>query len=275
MRRWKVLVIAGVTTLVVLGLGLLAGAIGRSLGREPAAPGRDHLAQSNEPCVECHRRATPGIVAQYARSAKAAAGVRCGDCHVVEQGYPGSVAHEGTFVLRSPTPARCRRCHQAETAQFLRSRHALPAYVAYAGTEALSPAHRKEYESIPEGQQFLMPATFHEYTLIKDQNQIGVTHRTEPVRNHDARTVEAAQVFVDDPLCHYIEIARRFVKQQDGGMMGKSTRNRQPLPLSACQIDSTLCDHCVVTHGQTDDFIVDCRQLGCFHYLIKRKTFVM
>jgi hypothetical protein len=45
----------------------------------------------------------------------------------------------------------CQRCHTDEVAQFLQSRHALPAYVAYAGAEELSPTHLAQYEAIPEG----------------------------------------------------------------------------------------------------------------------------
>jgi hypothetical protein len=53
--------------------------------------------------------------------------------------------------LQSPTVVKCQKCHEQEVAQFLKSRHAIPAYVAYAGSEGLSPSQSKEYQSIPEG----------------------------------------------------------------------------------------------------------------------------
>jgi hypothetical protein len=61
------------------------------------------------------------------------------------------VEHEGTYVLNQPTTAMCEECHQTEVAQFNQSRHALPAYVAYAGAGDLSAEHLAMYESIPEG----------------------------------------------------------------------------------------------------------------------------
>jgi hypothetical protein len=45
----------------------------------------------------------------------------------------------------------CQDCHQAEVAQFNQSRHGLPSYVAYAGTEHLTEAQLAQYEAIPEG----------------------------------------------------------------------------------------------------------------------------
>jgi len=81
----------------------------------------------------------------------AAAEVACRDCHEVKQDYPGSVEHEGTFVLRSPSTAMCEKCHTAEVAQFNQSRHGLPAYVAMVGAKDLPEDLLAMYEAIPEG----------------------------------------------------------------------------------------------------------------------------
>ncbi|MCB0116779.1 MAG: hypothetical protein KDD84_21925, partial [Caldilineaceae bacterium] len=99
---------------------------------------------------ECHEQTTPGIVEQYGVSTMASAGVLCEDCHVVDETYPGAEAHEGTFILHEPTTAMCQRCHANETAQFYASRHALPAYVAYAGTDPLTDDQRQMLSNIPE-----------------------------------------------------------------------------------------------------------------------------
>jgi hypothetical protein len=45
----------------------------------------------------------------------------------------------------------CQECHQRETEQYLQSRHALPAYVAYAGSQSLTQQQLVEYQAIPEG----------------------------------------------------------------------------------------------------------------------------
>jgi len=149
-RSTRVLTIGLVAVIVVLGLALVMLAIG-----QPAAPAQtervDALAKSKDECVVCHHRTTPGIVTQYGHSTMAAAEVTCRDCHEVQADYAGAVEHEGVYVLNQPTTAMCQRCHAAEVAQFNQSRHGLPAYVAYAGTQDLTPELVAMYEAIPEG----------------------------------------------------------------------------------------------------------------------------
>lgn len=146
----RVLVVSLIGVIIVLGLGIVILAVGGS--RSPSADARvNALANSNDDCVVCHTRTTPGIVDQYGHSSMAAAEVTCRDCHEVEGGYPGAVAHEDTFVLQSPTTAMCQACHENEVAQFHQSRHSLPAYIAFAGAQDLSAEHLAMYEAIPEG----------------------------------------------------------------------------------------------------------------------------
>jgi hydroxylamine dehydrogenase len=146
------LVIVGlVAVIVVLGLALIALALGRSVATADEDERVDALAGSADECVTCHRRTTPGIVEQYGHSTMAAAEVGCRDCHEVDEDYPGAEEHEGTNVLPQPTTAMCRPCHGAEVAQYNQSRHGLPAYVAYAGTGDLTPEQLEMYGSIPEG----------------------------------------------------------------------------------------------------------------------------
>jgi len=153
MRSARLLVIGLVAVILVLGLALIVIAIGQSAAPASTEDAErvDALANSADECVVCHRRTTPGIVQQYGHSSMAAAEVRCQGCHEVEAGYPGAVEHEGTYVLNSPTTAMCQKCHQQEVAQFLQSRHSLPAYVAYAGSQDLSPDLLAAYQAIPEG----------------------------------------------------------------------------------------------------------------------------
>lgn len=152
-RSARVLIIGLTATVVVLVLALVAIAIGRSAipATEQAAVRVDVLTNSTDTCVTCHRQSTPGIVEQYGHSTMAAAEVTCRDCHVVPADYPGAIAHEGVHVLNQPTTAMCQGCHANEVAQFNQSRHGLPAYVAYAGSEDLAPAHQELFAAIPEG----------------------------------------------------------------------------------------------------------------------------
>ena len=151
----RLLVLGVVAVVIVVGLSLIAMALANtSTGAEPERV--NVLANSNDDCVTCHERNTPGIVEQYGHSTMAAAEVSCRDCHEVDADYPGSVEHEDTHVLPMPSAAMCEKCHDAEVAQFNQSRHALPAYVAYAGQEKLleldpSGELLEMYQNIPEG----------------------------------------------------------------------------------------------------------------------------
>jgi len=146
----RLLIIGLVAVILVLGLALMALAIGRAA--TPTERERvNALAQSNNECVDCHRDETPGIIEQYGHSSMAVAEVTCEDCHVVEAGYPGSVEHEGTSVLNTPSTTKCAECHEEQVAQFDQSRHGLPAYVAMTGTDPLTPNQLALYESTPEG----------------------------------------------------------------------------------------------------------------------------
>ncbi|GIX47839.1 MAG: hypothetical protein KatS3mg131_2050 [Candidatus Tectimicrobiota bacterium] len=148
----RTLILGLTVTTITLALALVVMTIGHSgSGASAAKARRNVLAGSNDKCVVCHRNSTPGIVAQYGQSTMAVANVTCRDCHEVAATYPGAVAHEGTYVLPQPTPATCQRCHAREVAQFYQSRHGLPAYVAYAGTQSLDDKLLAMYAAIPEG----------------------------------------------------------------------------------------------------------------------------
>ncbi len=146
----RTLIIGLVVVVLVLGLALVSMAVGSS--KAPVTTERVNvLATSGDDCVNCHRKSSPGIVEQYGHSTKAAAGVTCQDCHSVAADYPGAVEHQGGYVLNQPTTAICEQCHAAQVAQFEQSRHALPAWVPVAGTDALTPEQLAQYEAIPEG----------------------------------------------------------------------------------------------------------------------------
>jgi hydroxylamine dehydrogenase len=149
-RLPRVLIVGLVSLLVLLGFIIIIRLAGFR-NAVPSSQPPDALANSSDKCVACHRQSSPGIVQEYGHSMMAASKVGCSDCHEVASNYPGATAHEGTYILASPTTAKCQRCHPAETAQYLQSRHSLPAYVAWAGSKDLSPALMTQYQSIPEG----------------------------------------------------------------------------------------------------------------------------
>jgi hypothetical protein len=159
----RTLVLALVVVIIILGFALIVLAITRS-GTAVDTAEVDALVNSTDECVTCHRKTTPGIVEQYSHSTMATAEVSCRDCHEVAEGYPGSVEHEETYVLGSPSTAMCEDCHTVEVAQYYQSRHALPAYVAVFGSKDLSPEHLAMYEAVSEGS----------YSSDKSRNAIAI-----------------------------------------------------------------------------------------------------
>ena len=152
MRIQRLVLAGGIAVVFVLAIAISAYVAGKANVEAVERPRQVNVLQrSDDQCVVCHRRTTPGIVEQYGVSAMARAKVTCRDCHEVEKTYPGAVEHEGTYVLRRPTTAVCQKCHQKEVAEFYQSRHSLPAYVAYAGARGLNAEQLKLYQSIPEG----------------------------------------------------------------------------------------------------------------------------
>lgn len=150
LKSARVLVVGLLAVLVVLGGVLILLTIG-NVGRAAPEEAADALAQSTDTCVTCHRQVSPGIVKQYSSSSMAGAEVSCQNCHEVDADYPGAIAHEGTYVLNTPTTAKCETCHEKETEEYLQSRHGLPAYVAVAGTTEMPADLVAQYQSIPEG----------------------------------------------------------------------------------------------------------------------------
>jgi hypothetical protein len=111
-----------VAGLVVTPLVVALAVVVRSIARSPDAtrPGAiDALATSSDRGVTCHRQSTAGIVEQFGHSTMAAAGVGCRDCHEVQEGYPGAIAHQGTFVVNQPSTATCASRSRTSRAPFV------------------------------------------------------------------------------------------------------------------------------------------------------------
>lgn len=126
---------AGVFVAVVIGAALVAGALIINSYR-PAVVTRQPTAafvKATGKCAECHSRTQYSIVHEYELSVHAQKGVNCLDCHNPAAGQKGE-EHYGFTVNPHVTAANCRACHEAIYQQFLRSRHAAPAWAAVAGS---------------------------------------------------------------------------------------------------------------------------------------------
>ena len=142
----------GVFIAVLVGTALLIGAFMLHKARpvrEVAQPSPD-LVRATGKCAQCHGRETSAVVRQFESSRHAAEGVNCLDCHRPVEGQD-SLDHRGFIINEGPTGANCRTCHTTEYDQYLRSRHAAPAWAAVTGREEFTPEQIAFSESFHPG----------------------------------------------------------------------------------------------------------------------------
>jgi hypothetical protein len=124
----------GVFITIFLGTALVVAAFmvnarrPRSDVTQPTAA----LVRATGKCAECHRQETSAIVHEYEMSRHSAAGVNCLECHRPAGGQE-AMDHRGFSISKTVTAANCKECHRTEYDQFLRSRHAAPAWAAVTG----------------------------------------------------------------------------------------------------------------------------------------------
>ncbi len=125
---------------VVAATALILGALlinSRRPAIERAQP-RPELVRATGKCASCHREETAAIVHEYELSRHAAAGITCLDCHGAADGQE-KLEHRGFVLARTVTSLNCSSCHAREYREYVRSRHAAPAYAAILGDSAFTP----------------------------------------------------------------------------------------------------------------------------------------
>ena len=98
------------------------------------------MPEAAKACIECHSRLNPGLVADWAESRHAHAGITCYDCHKAdpedtdinrehrkvydngEMAYSDAQYHVPIATIVSPKD--CSRCHPQEAEEYARSKHA-------------------------------------------------------------------------------------------------------------------------------------------------------
>ena len=128
-----------VFTAVFVGSALTVAAVAINKMRPAVESKRDTAAliKANGKCAECHRDTHASIVHEYELSAHARNNVNCLDCHQPAAGQAGTY-HRGFMIMTKLTAANCRSCHGQIYEQFVRSRHAAPAWAAVHGSKDFS-----------------------------------------------------------------------------------------------------------------------------------------
>ncbi|MCH8825190.1 MAG: nitrate reductase [Planctomycetes bacterium] len=124
-------------------------------GGQPAA----RFIRATGKCAECHRSETSSIVHQFEMSMHARRSVTCLDCHQPMEGQE-QWAHSGFILTRQMTSSNCRQCHTTEYDQFVRSRHAAPAFAAVLGSTPFT------------DEQIALAEKYHPGTVLRPPNAL-------------------------------------------------------------------------------------------------------
>jgi hypothetical protein len=124
----------GVFIAVVLSTALIVAAfmINSRRPRVETTQPTAALVRATGKCAECHLRETSAVVHEFEMSKHSAVGVNCLDCHKAVDGQK-RMEHRGFEIGPKVTAANCSQCHRDEYQQYLRSRHAAPAWAAVGG----------------------------------------------------------------------------------------------------------------------------------------------
>ena len=106
----------------------------RRVGRDATAA----LIRASGKCAECHINQHYSVVHEYELSTHARKDINCLECHQPAAGQQGREHHSFTITTRV-NAANCRSCHERVYQQFLRSRHAAPAWAAVYGDKDFTP----------------------------------------------------------------------------------------------------------------------------------------
>jgi len=74
----------------------------------------------NIKCLDCHKRATPNVVADWELSEHSREGITCAHCHGIEH-----TTSKDSEKAKLPQPSNCAECHEKQVNQFRRGKHAL------------------------------------------------------------------------------------------------------------------------------------------------------
>jgi len=124
---------------IVIGFALVVSAFLINRQRPKADQGQPSaaLVKASGKCAACHYQQQYSVVHEYEMSVHAQRGINCLDCHQPAE-HQEKQDHHGFVIAKHITPGNCRSCHSGIYDEFLRSRHAAPAWTAVYGTKGLS-----------------------------------------------------------------------------------------------------------------------------------------
>jgi hypothetical protein len=109
--------------------------------------------------------------------------------------------------------------------------------------------------------QLLMGSALDNFALLQHDDFVAVADRAQAVCDDDARATAPTQVVVDGFFGDWIERARRFIKDDDGGIGNQRPRNFYSLTLTPAEVGAAFIDVAVVVSGPRRDIFVNRRIL--------------
>jgi len=119
------------------------------------------LVRASGKCAECHRQETAAVVSQFEMSVHAVKGINCLDCHQPTERQE-KADHHGFVITTRVTAKNCAQCHRTEYDQYLRSRHAAPAWAAVQGSEDFTE------------EQIAYSETYHKGAVLRPANRLAI-----------------------------------------------------------------------------------------------------
>jgi len=83
------------------------------------------ITKATQQCLNCHKKANPGLVAQWENSVHYKMAVGCYECHQATQGDTDAFIHSEpeTYISTIVSPKDCSKCHMQEVREFSQSAH--------------------------------------------------------------------------------------------------------------------------------------------------------
>lgn len=180
----------------VIGSCLIVAAVMVNRSR-PVSATRPPVAAFTEAegrCAQCHREETAAVVHQFERSQHSQANITCYDCHQALDGQE-ELEHNNFVLARDVTSLNCQACHRTEYDQFVRSRHASPAWAAVRGTAQLS------------AEQIALGERFHPGAVDRPANALALLEGSSAIQTgclgcHDIGTPNADGSIGSCTECH-------------------------------------------------------------------------
>jgi hypothetical protein len=144
---------------IAFALVLAAFLLNRERPKNETEQASAELVKATGKCAECHARTTYSVVHEYEMSMHAQKGVNCLECHQPAAGQEKK-DHHGFVIATHLTAGNCRSCHEDIYQQFIRSRHAAPAWAAIYGEKGLTPEQVKFSETYQPGGTRRQPHPF-------------------------------------------------------------------------------------------------------------------